>query len=157
VPAGRLAKGAVIHTMGHPLDTHTFGGGFVYGFGERLVSLGLVVGLDYRDPFVDPHGLFQRYKAHPMLKRVLEGGRMVRYGARAISEGGWYSIPRPYADGVLIVGEAAGYLNAMRLKGIHLAIKTGMLAAEAAFDAVLNDDPAPRGCVSSSRRWRRRT
>ena len=140
VPKGRLPKGAVIHTMGYPLDARTFGGGFLYGFTEERVSLGLVVGLDYHDPFLDPHGLFQTYKRHPLLRSILEGGKMVRYGARTISEGGWYSIPRPYADGVLLVGEAAGYLNAMRLKGIHLAIKTGMLAAETALEAVLAGD-----------------
>jgi electron-transferring-flavoprotein dehydrogenase len=140
VPKGRLAPGAVIHTMGFPLDAGTFGGGFIYGFTEERVSLGLVVGLDYHDPFLDPHGLFQAYKQHPLLRTMLEGGKMVRYGARTISEGGWYSIPRPYADGVLLVGEAAGYLNAMRLKGIHLAIKTGMLAAETALEAVLAGD-----------------
>jgi electron-transferring-flavoprotein dehydrogenase len=140
VPAGRLAPGAVIHTMGHPLDWRTFGGGFVYGFGPDLVSLGLVVGLDYHDPFLDPHALFQRFKEHPEVRRLIEGGKLVRYGARTISEGGWYAIPRPYADGVLLVGEGAGYLNAMRLKGIHLAIKTGMLAAEAALDAVAAGD-----------------
>ena len=140
VPKGRLAPGAVIHTMGYPLDARTFGGGFIYGFTEELVSLGLVVGLDYHDPFLDPHGLFQAFKRHPLLRGILEGGKMVRYGARTISEGGWYSIPRPYADGVLLVGEAAGYLNAMRLKGIHLAIKTGMLAAETALEAVLAGD-----------------
>jgi electron-transferring-flavoprotein dehydrogenase len=126
--------------MGYPLDAGTFGGGFIYGFTEERVSLGLVVGLDYHDPFLDPHGLFQAYKRHPLLRSILEGGKMVRYGARTISEGGWYSIPRPYADGVLLVGEAAGYLNAMRLKGIHLAIKTGMLAAETALEAVLAGD-----------------
>jgi electron-transferring-flavoprotein dehydrogenase len=142
VPKGRLAPGAVIHTMGYPLDAGTFGGGFIYGFTEERVSLGLVVGLDYHDPFLDPHGLFQAYKKHPLLRTMLEGGKMVRYGARTISEGGWYSIPRPYADGVLLVGEAAGYLNAMRLKGIHLAIKTGMLAAETALEAVLAGDPS---------------
>jgi electron-transferring-flavoprotein dehydrogenase len=140
VPKGRLPKGAVIHTMGYPLGARTFGGGFIYGFTEERVSLGLVVGLDYHDPFLDPHGLFQAYKRHPLLKSILEGGKMVRYGARTISEGGFYSIPRPYADGVLLVGEAAGYLNAMRLKGIHLAIKTGMLAAETALEAVLAGD-----------------
>ena len=140
VPSGRLREGAVLHTMGHPLDSGTFGGGFVYGFTETLVSVGLVVGLDYRDPFLDPHGLFQSYKEHPLLKGILQGGKMVRYGARTISEGGWYSIPRPYADGVLLIGEAAGYLNAMRLKGIHLALKTGMLAAETALDALVAGD-----------------
>ena len=140
VPKGRLAKGAVLHTMGWPLDSKTFGGGFVYGFTEERVSVGLVVGLDYRDPFLDPHGLFQQYKEHPFLRAILEGGKLVRYGARTISEGGWYSIPRPYADGVLLAGEAAGYLNAMRLKGVHLAIKTGMLAAETALEALAAGD-----------------
>src|SRR5581483_6836288 len=140
VPKGRLPKGAVVHTMGYPLGHETFGGGFIYGFTEEWISLGLVVGLDYKDPFLDPHGLFQRFKEHPYVKRLLEGGKLLRYGARTISEGGWYSIPQPYADGVPLVGEAAGYLNAMRLKGIHLAIKTGMLAAETAAEAVRADD-----------------
>jgi electron-transferring-flavoprotein dehydrogenase len=140
VPKGRLARGAVVHTMGFPLDSRTFGGGFVYGLEEDRISVGLVVGLDYRDPFLDPHGLFQQFKEHPLVRPLLEGGKMLGYGARTISEGGWYSVPRPYGDGVLIVGEAAGYLNAMRLKGIHLAVKTGMLAAETAFDALLAGD-----------------
>jgi electron-transferring-flavoprotein dehydrogenase len=140
VPKGRLAKGAVLHTMGFPLDTHTFGGGFIYGFGDERISIGLVIGLDYRDPFLDAHGLFQRYKEHPLVRRLLEGGKMIRYGARTISEGGWYSIPRTYADGLLLVGEAAGFLNAMRLKGVHLALKTGMLAAETALEALVKDD-----------------
>ena len=140
VPKGRLPRGAVLHTMGYPLDTRTFGGGFVYGFTDERISVGLVVGLDYHDPFLDPHALFQQFKEHPLLKEMLAGGKMVRYGARTISEGGWYSIPRPYADGVLLVGETAGYLNAMRLKGIHLAIKTGMLAGEVALDALVAGD-----------------
>jgi electron-transferring-flavoprotein dehydrogenase len=140
VPRGRLAQGAVIHTMGFPLDSRTFGGGFIYGLTEERIALGLVVGLDYRDPFLDPHGLFQKYKQHPLLRRMLEGGKLVRYGARTISEGGWYSIPRTFADGLLLVGESGGFLNAMRLKGIHLALKTGMLAAETALDAILAGD-----------------
>ncbi len=140
VPKGRLAPGAVIHTMGFPLDSRTFGGGFVYGFTEDRISIGLVVGLDYHDPFLDPHALFQKLKEHPEVRRLLAGGKMLRYGARTISEGGWYAIPRPYASGLLLVGEAAGYLNAMRLKGIHLAIKTGSLAAETAFEAILAGD-----------------
>ena len=152
VPKGRLAAGAVIHTMGYPLDSHTFGGGFIYGFDETRVSLGLVIGLDYRDPFLDPHGLFQRFKEHPMLRRMLEGGKMLRYGARTISEGGWYSIPRTYADGVLLVGEAAGFLNAMRLKGVHLALKTGMLAAETAFEALEADDTSAQRLAAFERK-----
>jgi len=140
VPKGRLKPGAVLHTMGYPLDSRTFGGGFVYGFGEDRISIGLVIGLDYRDPFLDPHGLFQKLKEHPLVRPLLEGGKMVRYGARTISEGGYYAIPRTYADGVLLIGESAGFLNAMRLKGIHLAIKTGMLAAETAVEALAAGD-----------------
>jgi electron-transferring-flavoprotein dehydrogenase len=140
VPKGRLPKGAVFHTLGFPLDSHTFGGGFVYGFDEDRISVGLVVGLDYRDPFLDPHGLFQRFKQHPLLKSRLEGGKMLHYGARTISEGGWYAIPRTHASGLLLAGECGGFLNGMRLKGIHLAIKTGMLAAETAFEALLAND-----------------
>jgi electron-transferring-flavoprotein dehydrogenase len=145
VPKGRLAKGAVVHTMGYPLAHDTFGGGFIYGFTEEWISIGLVVGLDYHDPFLDPHGLFQSYKEHPYARALLDGGKLVRYGARTISEGGWYSIPQAYADGLMLAGESAGFLNAMRLKGVHLAIKTGMLAAETAAEAVrAGDTSAPR-------------
>jgi len=140
VPKGRLAKGGVIHTMGWPLDSATFGGGFIYGLEDDRIALGLVVGLDYHDPLLDPHGLFQKLKTHPSMRPLLDGGKLLRYGARTISEGGWYSIPRPFADGALLVGEAAGYLNAMRLKGIHLAIKTGMLAAETALESIVAGD-----------------
>ena len=155
VPKGRLAKGAVIHTMGFPLGTETFGGGFIYGFTEERISIGLVVGLDYRDPFLDPHALFQKYKEHPLVRRLLEGGKMLRYGARTITEGGWYSIPRPYADGVMLVGESAGYLNAMRLKGIHLGIKTGMLAAETALEALVAEDTSAAKLKALRRQGRR--
>jgi electron-transferring-flavoprotein dehydrogenase len=140
VPKGRLARGAVVHTMGYPLKHETFGGGFIYGFTDEWIAIGLVIGLDYHDPFLDPHGLFQTFKEHPYVRGLLEGGKLVRYGARTISEGGWYSIPQTYADGLMLIGEAAGFLNAMRLKGIHLAIKTGMLAAETAAEAVRAGD-----------------
>ncbi len=144
VPAGRIQKGEVIHTMGEPLGWETFGGGFIYGLSQTQICVGLVIGLDYRDPFLDPHGLFQRMKAHPRVAGLLQGGKMVKYGARAISEGGWYCIPRTYADGLLLIGEAAGFLNAMRLKGIHLGIKTGMLAAETVIEALEHDDCSAR-------------
>ena len=140
VPKGRIQKGEVIHTMGEPLGWETFGGGFIYGLSDTEISVGLVIGLDYRDPFLDPHGLFQKMKTHPRVAELLQGGKMIKYGARAISEGGWYCIPKTWADGLLLIGEAAGFLNAMRLKGIHLGIKTGMLAAETALDALERDD-----------------
>src|SRR5438046_5580206 len=104
---------------------------------KRIVNLGYVTGLDYRDPLIDPHAEFQRFKTHPFVAKLLDGGKMIRYGAKAIAAGGMFAIPRLYADGVLIVGDSAGFLNAARLKGIHSAIKSGMLAAETIFDALL--------------------
>ena len=142
VPPGRLSAGAVIHTMGHPLRREEFGGGFVYALSEDRLSVGFVVGLDYRDPMCDPHAMFQRFKTHPFVAALLAGGQMVGYGAKALPEGGWHTIPRSYVDGALIVGDAAGFVNSMRLKGIHLAMRTGMYAAETALDAVRTKDPS---------------
>ena len=136
VPEGRILPGTVIHTLGYPLRHEEFGGGFIYGMPGGQVSLGLVAGLDYKDPLFDPHMAFNRLKQHPLVSSLLAGGTMVRYGAKALPEGGWNTIPRTYMDGGLIAGDAGGFLNSMRLKGIHLAMRTGMLAAEAAFEAV---------------------
>ena len=132
--------GTVIHTLGYPLRMQEFGGAFIYAMPDGLTSIGLVAGLDYRDPMFDPHVTFQHLKRHPFVASLLAGGNMVRYGAKALPEGGWHTIPRVYADGVLIAGDAGGFLNSLRLKGIHLAMRTGMLAAEAAFDGVRAND-----------------
>jgi electron-transferring-flavoprotein dehydrogenase len=140
LPNGRLPAGTVIHTMGYPLRIEEFGGAFVYAMPDGLVSIGFVTGLDYRDPMFDPHVAFQRFKQHPLIAAILRGGQMVRYGAKALPEGGWHTIPRVYTAGGLIAGDAGGFLNSMRLKGIHLAMRTGMLAAESAFDAVRAGD-----------------
>lgn len=140
IPEGRFTKGTIIHTLGYPLDSRTFGGGFIYTMSENLLSIGLVVGLNYRNPLTDPHNLFSKFKTHPMVKSILDGGKMLRYGAKAIPEGGYYSMPKMYGDGFLIVGDSAGYLNSQRLKGIHLAIKSGIMAAETTFEALLADD-----------------
>jgi electron-transferring-flavoprotein dehydrogenase len=140
IPKDRLAAGSVIHTMGYPLRMEEFGGGFIYAMPDGVTAVGFIVGLDYRDPMLDPHLRFQFFKQHPLVSSLLEGGRMVRYGAKALPEGGWYTIPRTYADGVLIAGDAGAFLNSLRLKGIHLAMRTGMLAAETAFDAVRAND-----------------
>jgi electron-transferring-flavoprotein dehydrogenase len=140
VPAGRIAAGEVVHTLGYPLRSREFGGGFVYGLPDNQVAVGLVVGLDYEDPRFDPHMAFNRFKQHPLLAELLDGGRLVRYGAKALPEGGWHTIPRPFLDGALLAGDAAGYLNSFRLKGIHLAMRTGMLAANAACEALAADD-----------------
>ena len=140
VPADRMAAGTVFHTMGYPLRHDEFGGGFVYAMPEGRLSVGFVVGLDYKDPLFDPHTAFNRFKQHPFMRTLLEGGQMIRYGAKALPEGGWNAIPQPYMDGGLIAGDAGGFLNALRLKGIHLAMRTGMLAAESAFDAIRDGD-----------------
>jgi electron-transferring-flavoprotein dehydrogenase len=140
VPKDRVEAGTVIHTMGFPLRMEEFGGGFIYAMPDGVLSVGFVSGLDYRDPMFDPHVTFQHFKRHALVASLLHGGQMIRYGAKALPEGGWHTIPRVYADGVLIAGDAGGFLNSMRLKGIHLAMRTGMLAAETAFEAVRAGD-----------------
>ena len=140
LPDDRYPTGRVTHTLGFPSDQWTYGGGWIYGMQNRVLNLGYVTGLDYRDPLIDPHAEFQRFKSHPFLAKLLAGGKMIRYGAKAIAAGGWHAMPRMYADGVLIVGDSAGFLNAARLKGIHSAIKSGMLAAETIFEALLAGD-----------------
>jgi electron-transferring-flavoprotein dehydrogenase len=108
----------------------------------------MVTGLDYLDPTTDPHDNLQRYKQHPAITKMIAGGKLVRYGAKAIPEGGLYAMPRPYAAGLLLVGDSAGFLNGMRLKGIHLAVKSGIMAAEAAFAAVVADDTSAERLAS---------
>src|ERR1700674_150370 len=140
MPKGSTPEGQVIHTLGFPLDDQTFGGGFIYSMADDIWDVGFVVGLDYKNPLLEPHAEFQKFKAHPSVAKLLGGGQMIRYGAKAIPEGGWFAMPRPYADGVLLVGDTAGMLNPMRLKGIHLAMKSGMLSAETAYEAVVSGD-----------------
>ena len=140
MPSGRVPKGRVIHTMGAPLDSRTFGGGFIYGMDHDRWAVGFVVGLDYWNPTTDPHGLFQAYKRHPFVAALLNGGSILSYGAKAIPEGGYYCVPRLSWPGGLLCGDAASLLNSQRLKGVHMAMKSGMLAAETAFDALVSGD-----------------
>jgi electron-transferring-flavoprotein dehydrogenase len=140
IPDGRFAPGRVVHTMGYPLAKDTYGGGWIYGMRGGFVSIGLVVGLDYRDPFLDPHERLQEWKKHPLLRGVLEGGELAGYGAKTMPLGGFYSVPRLSLGGALLVGDSASILNPLRLKGIHLAMKSGMLAAEAIVEALFADD-----------------
>jgi len=116
IPSGRLSAGTVIHTLGYPLDSQTFGGGFIYALSDTMLSVGLVVGLSYEDPRFDPHLQFQRFKSHGAVSSLLTNGQLVRYGAKALPEGGYYSIPKLFTDGVLIIGDAAGFLNSSRVK-----------------------------------------
>ncbi len=129
--------GLVVHTAGWPLDAGTYGGSFLYHLENNQVAIGFVVGLDYENPWLSPFNEFQRYKTHPEIRKFLEGGRRISYGARAIVAGGILSLPKTVFPGGALVGDDAGFLNASRIKGSHAAIKTGMLAAEAAFDAVV--------------------
>jgi electron-transferring-flavoprotein dehydrogenase len=140
LPAGRLAAGEVVYTMGWPLTTKEYGGAWIYGGKENVASLGFVTGLDYPDPRLDPQRVLQEFKKHPFVTKLLEGGKMIRYGAKSLPYGGWWAIPPVAGDGWLILGDSAGFLNSQRLKGIHLAIKSGMLAAETAFDAMVKSD-----------------
>jgi electron-transferring-flavoprotein dehydrogenase len=145
IPPGRVEPGTVTHTLGYPLGAEQVGGAFLYAMPEGRLSLGLVVGLDYSDPRFDPHEAFNRLKRHPFVSGLLDGGTLVRYGAKALPEGGWNTIPRVHMDGALIAGDAGGFLDSMRLKGIHLAMRTGMLAAEAAFGAIRAGDTSEAG------------
>src|SRR5881394_3899067 len=140
VPAGRIAPGEVIYTMGWPLTTKEYGGAWIYGSKDNVVSLGFVTGLNYADPRLDPQRVLQEFKKHPFVSKLLEGGKMIRYGAKSLPYGGWWSIPPLAGDGWMILGDSAGLVNSQRLKGIHLGIKSGMLAAETVFEAMKSND-----------------
>jgi electron-transferring-flavoprotein dehydrogenase len=145
VPKDRLKPGTVIHTLGYPLREEEFGGSWLYAMADGRVSIGLVVGLEYRDPLFDPHAAFQHFKRHPFISGILEGGQLIRYGARALPEGGWNTQPQVFLHGAMIVGDAANFVNSMRLKGIHLAMRSGMLAADTAFEAIRAGDTRASG------------
>ena len=141
LPKERFAPGEIWHTMGWPLWPDLFGGGFLYGMRDELLIVGLVVGLDYENPWTDPHLEFQRFKTHPAIAKLLDGGKMAFYGAKAIPEGGYWAMPRLGGDGFCLIGDSGGFLDGQRLKGIHLAIKSGMLAAESVFAAAVSGRP----------------
>ena len=137
VPAEKHRPGLAQHTTGWPLDEFTGGGSFLYHFGDRYVAIGYVVHLNYKNPFLSPFDEFQRFKHHPSISEHLEGGTRVSYGARAITEGGFQSVPKLSFPGGVLIGCSAGFVNVPRIKGSHNAMKTGMLAADAAYDAVI--------------------
>jgi electron-transferring-flavoprotein dehydrogenase len=138
IPAEKHVAGRVIHTQGWPLDD-AWGGGFIYHQANNQVAIGFVVALDYRNPYLSPFEEFQRFKQHPEVRAILEGGRRVSYGARAINEGGYQAIPQLAFPGGVLIGCSAGFVNVPRIKGSHTAMKSGMLAAEAAFEAIAAD------------------
>lgn len=140
VPERQHQPGLVLHSVGWPLDQHTYGGSFLYHLGHQQVAVGFVVGLDYRNPYLDPYEELQRFKTHPAIRETFTAGKRICYGARALNEGGWQSIPKLHFPGGLLVGDCAGFLNVPRIKGIHLTMKSGMLAAEHIFRSYFDAD-----------------
>ena len=140
ISSDKHMEGLVIHTAGWPLDNSTYGGSFLYHLNDNQVAVGFVVGLDYKNPYLSPFDEFQRFKTHPSIRSTFEGGSRISYGARALNEGGLQSLPKVSFPGGVLVGCEAGTLNVPKIKGTHTAMKSGMLAAEAAFEAISNDN-----------------
>lgn len=134
-------EGKIVHTVGWPLDSKTYGGSFLYHLDNNQVAVGFVVGLDYQNPHLSPFDEFQRFKTHPKIRKTFEGGRRIAYGARALNEGGFQSIPQLTFPGGCLIGCAAGFLNVAKIKGTHTAMKSGMLAADAALAALAEETP----------------
>jgi electron-transferring-flavoprotein dehydrogenase len=143
IPKEKHTPGLIWHSTGWPLKSDTYGGSWLYMLGEDLVSVGFVVGLDYPNPWLSPFDEFQRFKTHPELRKFLEGGKRISYGARALNEGGFQSIPKLVFPGGALIGDTAGFLNVPKIKGTHTAMKSGMVAAEAVVAALASEDRAP--------------
>ncbi len=130
-PAQQGTAGTILHTFGYPMDSRTYGGGFVYRLSDTLVAIGLVTALDYRNPNLNPHDLFRLFKQHPAIQPLLAGGKVLEYGAKVLPEGGFHSAPGLVVDGAILVGDAGGLCNSLRLKGVHLAVQSGLAAGDA--------------------------
>jgi len=142
VEPAKHQPGKIVHTVGWPLDRETYGGSFMYHMEDNMVAVGFVVGLDYKNPHMSPFDEFQRFKLHPAIRPTFEGGRRISYGARALAEGGLQSLPKLTFPGGVLVGDGAGFLNVPKIKGTHTAMKSGIVAAEAVFEALAAEDPA---------------
>jgi len=140
IPEQLQSEGLVIHTVGWPLDNNTYGGGFAYHFNQNLLSIGFVVGLDYKNPYMSPYEEFQRFKTHSFLSSILEKGKRIAYGARSLNEGGFQAIPKLTFPGGALIGCAAGFLNVPKIKGIHNAMKSGIVAAESIIPCLKDNE-----------------
>jgi electron-transferring-flavoprotein dehydrogenase len=143
LPEARVQPGEVIETMGYPLKSDTFGGAFIYGMKNNMVSLGLLVSLDYSDPLLDPHREFQKFKLHPLVAGLLKDAKLVQYGAKTVPVSGLFSVPRLAFPGGMIIGDAGNLFNSQKIKGIDLAMRSGMLAAQAIYEGLASDDLSP--------------
>ena len=141
-------QGSIIHTLGWPMDKETYGGSWIYHMENNQVSIGFVIGLDYKNPYLSPYQEMQRFKTHPAIAPLLEGGRRIAYGARALVEGGFQSLPKLTFPGGVLIGDCAGFLNTPKIKGNHTAMKSGMIAAESIFQALSDDDQWGKECVA---------
>ena len=139
VSADKHQRGKVIHTVGWPLDNATYGGSFIYHLSKNRVAIGFVVGLDYKNPWLNPFAELQRFKTHPFVSELLKNGERISYGARALNEGGWQAMPKLSFPGGALIGDAASFLNVPKIKGIHTSMQSGMLAAEACFELLKNE------------------
>ena len=153
IPAEHHNKGYILHTIGWPMDSQTYGGSWMYHYGENLVSIGFVVGLDYQNPYLSPFEEMQRFKTHPEIKKFLEGGKRISYGARALVEGGLQSQPKLTFPGGVLIGDTAGFLNVPKIKGNHTAMKSGMIAAEA-IEAYLKTENVPDECSAYPKKFK---
>ena len=154
IPADKHQKGLIVHTAGWPMDSQTYGGSWMYHLEGNMVSIGFVIGLDYQNPHLSPFHEFQRFKLHPAVRKYLEGGRRVSYGARALSEGGLQSVPKLTFAGGLLVGDTAGFLNVPKIKGNHTAMKSGMLAAEALAETFASGAAQGAECASYTQKFK---
>ena len=154
VDSNQHKRGSITHTTGWPMDMKTYGGSWMYHLENNLVSVGFVIGLDYQNPYLSPFDEMQRFKTHPEIRKVFEGGRRLSYGARAISAGGYQAIPKLTFPGGLLIGDCAGFLNVPKIKGTHTAMKSGMTAAEAVFDALKGSTPAGQEVAAYPERLR---
>ncbi len=139
-PERKGRAGTIMHTFGYPLDTLTYGGGFVYCLSDTLTAVGMVTALDYRNPTLNPHDMFRHFKHHPAVLKFIAGGKVLEYGAKVLPEGGFNSVPELVADGAIIVGDAGGLCNSLRLKGVHLAVQSGISAGDTLYECWKNDD-----------------
>jgi len=153
IPKEKHDPGLIVHTAGWPMDSQTYGGSWMYHFENNLVSIGFVIGLDYTNPHLFPFGEMQRFKLHPAIRKYLEGGRRISYGARAISEGGLQSLPKLTFPGGALVGDTAGFLNVPKIKGNHAAMKSGMLAAESIAEMFASGDPTGAECQTYQQKF----
>jgi electron-transferring-flavoprotein dehydrogenase len=145
-------EGLVLHTLGFPLRSSQFGGGFFYELDDDMYALGFVASMSWRDPRFDCHAALQALKKHPLLQSYLKGGEVVAYGAKAIPEGGYWSVPKPYVSGAMLVGDSAGLVNVKQIKGIHYAMKSGMLAAETALESIVGGDTSEKSLAAYEKR-----